>query len=520
MPDHKLNGSTDVPPSSILYQNLSKTTIVIDIPLSIAHAAHVQGQSGTLRELYSIEPLEKPFASTEPKSEKAKKNVAARNGVDSVNAGRYATLIEEALEEVKKGLRSEGPGARNWFHRRRVREDYDGEKARGRKRKRDDLEELGDGNVENSANEYTMTDSATAPNDDDDHHHSHQHQITCEPVPSMGLFSLEEERMHGLMRAVQNSERPQVKLLSKYPSHAGQAWNEQPSDMDTNPGSVVWHNPQPQTIFLTITEKEPDSSSASSNPIMFYLPPQSTSILSDCTDPSYLRTTIRQHRNQFKDRPTFDFILLDPPWPNTSAKRKSSYSTASQLRDLKRMILNMDLDTYIAPSGYVGIWITNAPTIRNLVLGEGGLFEAWNVTLVEEWIWVKVTRYGEPVTSLNGVWRKPYEVLLLGRAPVNRLAVAGEVEEERVVSRVIFGCPDLHSRKPCLKGLIEGLQMVKVGGNVLEIFARYLVAGWWSWGDEVLKFNWERYWTNDGSEDDDGLNIENFRRTGKSCGMS
>ncbi len=31
--------------------------------------------------------------------------------------------------------------------------------------------------------------------------------------------------------------------------------------------------------------------------------------------------------------------------------------------------------------------------------------------------------------------------------------------------------------------------------QALEIFARNLTAGWWSCGDEVLKFNWEGCWT-------------------------
>ena len=28
----------------------------------------------------------------------------------------------------------------------------------------------------------------------------------------------------------------------------------------------------------------------------------------------------------------------------------------------------------------------------------------------------------------------------------------------------------------------------------LEIFARNLTAGWWSWGDEVLEYQKKKYW--------------------------
>lgn len=490
----RLNDSTEFLESSILYQNPTRTIIVIDIPLSIAHA---QGHSEPPRKLYSIEPLEEPFASTEPKSAKAKKNVAARNGVDPVIAERYATLIDKAFEEVRKDWKRVGAEDQSWVCRRRFREEPDGWKRRGVKRKRDEFEVLGNGKVEGAVDGSPTVESSGAMNG---------HQSPSQILTQEELFSQEEERMQSLMKAVKNCELPKVKLLSKHPGYVDETGNESTPDREVGSGGV-WHNPQSKQIFLTITERQTDTSS-SSKPILFHLPPISTYILSDCADSSYLRTTVRQFRSQFHDRPAFDFILLDPPWPNASAKRKSSYSTASQLRDLKRMLLDMDLDTYIPPSGYVGIWITNSPNIRDLVLGEDGLFESWNLTLVEEWIWVKTTRYGEPVTSIHGVWRKPYEVLLLGKAPAHRMAIAAELEEERIVKRVIFGCPDLHSRKPCLKVLIEGLQMVRVvGGRVLEIFARYLVAGWWSWGDEVIKFNWDKYWTNEDSKEDDGSTV-------------
>ncbi|TLD34855.1 MT-A70-domain-containing protein [Venturia nashicola] len=497
----------NIPGIPILYENATKTTIVIDIPLSIAHA---QGQSGSPRELYSISPLEESFSLTAPKSEKAEKNVAARNGVDSVIAGRYATVIEKALEEVRTDWKIRGAETQIWARRRRCREEYFNRKIKTKKRKRDGVEELRNVKVGESVDELLTTESGTLV---DGHH-----QINRELVPSMDLFSQEEDRMHSLMTAIKNRESPKVKLLSKHLLYASEVWNESTSERDTTPDSV-FHNPIPQQMYLSMTETKTDLSS-SPKPIVFHLPPLSTYILSDCADPSYLRTTVRENRHQFHDRPTFDFILLDPPWPNTSAKRKSSYSTVSQLRDLKRMLLDMDLDTYIAPSGYVGVWTTNAPKIRHLVLGEDGLFEAWNLTLVEKWIWVKTTRHGEPVTSVRGAWRKPYEVLLLGKAPANRMAFAEELEEDRIVERVIFGCPDLHSRKPCLKVLIEGLSMVKKGGKVLEIFARYLVAGWWSWGDEVLKFNWEKYWTHEDSEEDAGHSIGYVGTDEKSYGMS
>lgn len=160
----------------------------------------------------------------------------------------------------------------------------------------------------------------------------------------------------------------------------------------------------------------------------------------------------------------------------------------------------MRLDSIMAADCLVGMWITNKAAVRELVLGADGIFPCWNVELVEEWIWLKTTVHGEPVTGLDSLWRKPYEVLFLGRK--RRKAskdVAGPSPETNVASsqlkrRVIIGVPDLHSRKPCLRELVEPLVRDSNNYRALEVFARHLATGWWSWGNECTKFNEERYW--------------------------
>ena len=71
---------------------------------------------------------------------------------------------------------------------------------------------------------------------------------------------------------------------------------------------------------------------------------------------------------------------------------------------------------------------------------------------------------------------------------------------------MIAAVPDVHSRKPCLKSLIEEAFEFKAGEyRALEVFARGLVAGWWSWGDECLRFQWEGWWCEEG---DGGMGME------------
>jgi hypothetical protein len=110
-----------------------------------------------------------------------------------------------------------------------------------------------------------------------------------------------------------------------------------------------------------------------------------------------------------------------------------------------------------------------------------------------------VTTHGEPVLNLSSSFRKPYEILLIGR----------KTSKERIIDvpelKVIIGVPTYHSQKPCLKGnsvpvaQIHHLEifdeLVPDGYRGCELYARNLVEGWMSVGDECLKFMRHDYWT-------------------------
>jgi N6-adenosine-specific RNA methylase IME4 len=233
----------------------------------------------------------------------------------------------------------------------------------------------------------------------------------------------------------------------------------------------------------------------------FYIPPESSFVLGPCSDASTLHTYIRAQAQELDVSKKFDLVLLDPPWPNRSVKRThktahSTYSTAQSLEDIYQLLMGMDLDILMVDSCLVAIWITNKPAIRDLVLGENGLFDCWGVELVEEWVWLKTTISGEPVTPIDSVWRKPYEILLLGRKSKQYSAPLRETPKahSQITRKVIISVPDLHSRKPCLKELFQKYVPDDNSYRALEVFARHLVAGWWSWGDECIKFNAKQYW--------------------------
>lgn len=214
------------------------------------------------------------------------------------------------------------------------------------------------------------------------------------------------------------------------------------------------------------------------------LPPESTALIGDIT------TTVETFE---KSAPKFNLIIMDPPWPNRSARRKASYGISYSSPEIRELLSSILIEANLAENGLVGVWVTNKPAFRDLLLEEGGLFDEWGIELVEEWVWVKVTTSGETICELDSVWRKPYEILLVGRKK------RPETAKEGIKRRIIFGVPDLHSRKPNLKEIFERVTKLEEYKG-LEIFARNMTAGWWSWGNEALKFQIDEHWIDDTQE--------------------
>ena len=104
----------------------------------------------------------------------------------------------------------------------------------------------------------------------------------------------------------------------------------------------------------------------------------------------------------------YDCIVLDPPWENRSAIRSHKYQWLSE-HDL----LQLPLPELCNNGCLVVVWVTNKVRFADFVRDE--LFPSWNVEIVGEWHWIKVTTSGELVFDLDSLHKKPYELLLLGR---------------------------------------------------------------------------------------------------------
>ena len=267
-------------------------------------------------------------------------------------------------------------------------------------------------------------------------------------------------------------------------SSNGASWD----NMDAVANRLVWNDSAGATSLHI--------ASSQSN---YRIPPKSCLLLSKITESSVMTFSMGALRmfpttstTSCAGPGTFDLVVLDPPWPNRSSKRAKHYQTM-RIDDNPMSVLSRMLEQHIAIGGLVACWTTNKVAVRELALEA---FADWGVELFEEWAWLKVTSQGKPITDIQNVWKKPYEVLLIGRKSgvddrtrAESFPTAGSTQK-----RVIVAVPDLHSRKPNLKELIEPLLRDCERYRALEIFARNMTAGWWAWGDEVLKYNDNLAW--------------------------
>lgn len=204
----------------------------------------------------------------------------------------------------------------------------------------------------------------------------------------------------------------------------------------------------------------------------------------------HLLGSIASQRDMFlRLAPSFDLVLMDPPWPSRSVRRKRDrYSTAYDMQEIRELLSLIPVADHLKPDGLVAIWVTNKPAVIALLQSKGGMFDHWGLETIGEWIWVKTTRQGIPIVDVESTWRKPWERLLIATRKGSQLKLVPD-------RKVILGVPDLHSRKPNLKKLFDELLPKDYLG--LEVFSRNLTAGWWNWGDQTLMFQQKHHWVED-----------------------
>ncbi|EZA61219.1 hypothetical protein DMN91_005402 [Ooceraea biroi] len=176
----------------------------------------------------------------------------------------------------------------------------------------------------------------------------------------------------------------------------------------------------------------------------------------------------------------YDFILLDPPWWNKSIRRKKmKCAEASYKMMYNEELIKIPIGKLLRSNGIVAVWCTNSSNNLNSIFNE--IFPSWGITYTAKWYWVKVTQAGNTICNFNSApGKQPFELLVLGST----------LKREKFAipdGKLIISVPSaVHSHKPPLTEIIK--EYLPDEPKCLEIFARYLLPGWTSWGLEILKF--------------------------------
>ncbi|XP_008544272.1 N(6)-adenine-specific methyltransferase METTL4 [Microplitis demolitor] len=172
----------------------------------------------------------------------------------------------------------------------------------------------------------------------------------------------------------------------------------------------------------------------------------------------------------------FDFILMDPPWWNKFIRRNKTNSYKMMFNE---EINKIPVNKLLNFDGIIAIWCTNSQNHYNYIIDV--IFPLWGIKYLAKWYWVKVTKSGETICDFSySSVKQPFEFLIFGCLNEN---LSTKIPDKKIIMSVPSA---IHSHKPPIVDVLK--LYLPPNPNCLEIFARYLLPGWTSWGLEVLKF--------------------------------
>jgi hypothetical protein len=305
--------------TAILYQNDDCNITLIDIPISIVAAQGLMDPDTLL----STAPLEEPFAIThEPKTKKKQEKLAetASNPLHT----EYKATIEMALATIRANV----PGS--WCLPRKLMTQRPRRRDAGRD-KSTDME------IDDPERELEMRLREWSTSKEENATFSFEQMMASLSATSEPNATLTEDVTHPWLM----SYRPAGEMT------AGTLENETDSP---EPWTSSFYNENKYALNLTIFEN-PAKPGHGTQEYRFKIPPKSSLFLSNSTHPDTFRTSFRQLTEEFTLPRHFDFILLDPPWPSGSAKRKGAYEQVGGMPYMKRILERMDIDNYIEHDG-------------------------------------------------------------------------------------------------------------------------------------------------------------------------
>ncbi|XP_063991828.1 N(6)-adenine-specific methyltransferase METTL4 isoform X2 [Diachasmimorpha longicaudata] len=176
----------------------------------------------------------------------------------------------------------------------------------------------------------------------------------------------------------------------------------------------------------------------------------------------------------------FDFVLMDPPWWNKFVRRtKDRMNETGYKMMYNDELLKIPIEKLLTSNGVIAVWCSNAQSHYCDIIEK--IFPSWGIKPISTWYWVKVTQTGYPICNFRyESVKQPYELIIFGAKIMN--------DEVKIPDkRIMISVPSsVHSHKPPLTEVIK--PFLPENPRCLEIFARYLLPHWTSYGLEVLKF--------------------------------
>lgn len=193
--------------------------------------------------------------------------------------------------------------------------------------------------------------------------------------------------------------------------------------------------------------------------------------------------------------PSYDLIILDPPWRNKYIRRlkRTKQSLGYSMLDNDQLAL-LPIDQLTHENSLVAIWCTNS-TLHQQAL-ETVLLPRWRLRLLHKLRWYKLNTEQQlirDVQQADVTKKQPYEMLYLACHADSKAEYASDLKR----TEMLLSVPSIiHSHKPpLLEWLRPHLQLLGQGQtnpNCLELFARYLQPHFTSIGLEVFKLMDER----------------------------
>ncbi|KAL4566324.1 hypothetical protein LXL04_030438 [Taraxacum kok-saghyz] len=179
----------------------------------------------------------------------------------------------------------------------------------------------------------------------------------------------------------------------------------------------------------------------------------------------------------------FNLIVIDPPWENSSAYQKLKYPTLPN-----RYFLSLPIKKLAHKDGsLVALWVTNKEKLRLFV--EKELFPKWGVKYLATHYWLKVKSDGSLIGELDLFHHRPYECLVIGYCDPKGEESDYFLKLKSIPDGQVFmSIPGDYSRKPPIGEMLREYVCGLEPARCLELFARELLAGWTSWGNECIRF--------------------------------